>query len=288
MADEVLHQGIQAISELITVPGLINLDFADVRSIMQGGGAALMSVGYGKGEQRARMAAEQAIANPLLDVTIQGAQGILLNIMGSPDMTLYEVTEAANMIRDIAHPDANVIFGAVINPELKDELRISVVATGFQRLSDPAPASASQAAVFGPAAAPARPERPVSYNPAPYPHYENDRYPRPENGPLPRHGNDPLSRQGNEYYPRQENGPLPHQGNDPLPLYRERPTAANPMDAARDLEGRAYPASREQDGYIRENPPREPRPRDNFTPRMINTEDLDVPTFLRNRARGSG
>jgi cell division protein FtsZ len=296
VADEVLHQGIQAISELITVPGLINLDFADVRSIMQGGGAALMSVGYGKGEHRARMAAEQAIANPLLDVTIQGAQGILLNIMGSPDMTLYEVTEAANMIRDIAHPDANVIFGAVINPELKDELRISVVATGFQRLSDPTPPAPSQRAIPEPASPPERPERPVIYDRSPYPRYENDRYPRPGNDPLPRYGSDPVSRQGNDHFPRQEPGPLPRQGNDnfprqepgPLPLYRERPASANAMDAMRDLEGRAYPAPREQDGYIRENNPRDPRPRDNFAPRMINTDDLDVPTFLRNRARNSG
>jgi cell division protein FtsZ len=156
IADDVLHQGIQAISELITVPGLINLDFADVRTIMQGGGAALMSVGRGKGEQRARMAAEQAIANPLLDITIQGAQGILLNVMGAPDMTLFEVTEAANMIRDIAHPDANVIFGAVIDPEMKDEMRISIVATGFQRVSDPQAPVKSQS-VNIPAAQPISP-----------------------------------------------------------------------------------------------------------------------------------
>lgn len=156
IADDVLHQGIQAISELITLPGLINLDFADVRTIMQGGGAALMSVGRGKGGQRARMAAEQAIANPLLDITIQGAQGILLNVMGPPEMTLFEVTEAANMIRDIAHPDANVIFGAVIEPGMKDEIRISIVATGFQRVSEsqvqsnPQPAAVPTARTYSP------------------------------------------------------------------------------------------------------------------------------------------
>jgi cell division protein FtsZ len=104
LADDVLHQGIQAISELITVPGLINLDFADVRAIMKDGGAALMSVGRGKGEHRGRIAAEAAIANPLLDVTIHGAQGILLNIMGGPDMTLFEVNEGQPWSA-IAHPD---------------------------------------------------------------------------------------------------------------------------------------------------------------------------------------
>jgi cell division protein FtsZ len=133
MADDVLRQGIQGISELITVPGLINLDFADVKTIMSEGGAALMAVGLGEGEDRARIAAEQAISSRLLDVTIDGAHGILFNVTGGPTMSLYEVNQAAAIIRETAHPDANLIFGAVIDEEMGDELRITVVATGFER-----------------------------------------------------------------------------------------------------------------------------------------------------------
>lgn len=133
MADDVLRQGIQGISELITVPGLINLDFADVKAIMSEGGAALMAVGYGEGDDKARIAAENAISNRLLDVTIDGAQGILFNITGGPNLSLYEVNQAAAIIRETAHPDANMIFGAVIDETMGDEIRLTVVATGFER-----------------------------------------------------------------------------------------------------------------------------------------------------------
>ncbi|MCA9916523.1 MAG: cell division protein FtsZ [Anaerolineales bacterium] len=133
MADDVLRQGIQGISELITVPGLINLDFADVKAIMSEGGAALMAVGHGEGEERARLAAEQAISSRLLDVTIDGAQGILFNVTGGPNMSLYDVNVAAAIIRETAHPDANMIFGAVIDESMGDEMRITVIATGFER-----------------------------------------------------------------------------------------------------------------------------------------------------------
>jgi cell division protein FtsZ len=137
MADEVLHQGIQGISELITIPGLINLDFADVRAIMSEGGAALMAVGRGSGEDRAKIAAEQAISSRLLDITIDGARGVLFNVTGGPSLTLFEVNQAAAIIRETAHPDVNMIFGAVINPEMGDEIRITVIATGFERSGMP-------------------------------------------------------------------------------------------------------------------------------------------------------
>ncbi len=133
LADDVLRQGVQGISELITVPGLINLDFADVRTIMSEGGAALMAVGTGKGEGAARMAAEQAISSQLLDITIDGARGILFNVTGGNDLTLHDVNEAAEIIKGTAHPDVNLIFGAVIDPTMKDEVRITVIATGFER-----------------------------------------------------------------------------------------------------------------------------------------------------------
>ena len=133
MADDVLRQGIQGISELITVPGLINLDFADVRTIMSEGGAALMAVGRASGEDRARNAAEAAISSSLLDVTIDGARGILFNVTGGPDMSLFEVNEAAAIIKETAHPDVNLIFGAVVDENMGDEIRITVIATGFEQ-----------------------------------------------------------------------------------------------------------------------------------------------------------
>lgn len=131
-ADDVLRQGIQGISELITVPGLINLDFADVKTIMSMGGAALMAVGHGTGEDRARIAAEQALSSRLLDVTIDGARGILFNVTGGDDLGLYEINQAATIIRETAHPDVNLIFGAVVDEMMKDEVRITVIATGFE------------------------------------------------------------------------------------------------------------------------------------------------------------
>ena len=137
MADEVLHQGIQGISELITIPGLINLDFADVRAIMSEGGAALMAVGRGSGEDRAKNAAEQAISSQLLDITIDGARGVLFNVTGGSNMTLFEVNQAAAIIRETAHPDVNMIFGAVIDPEMGDDIRVTVIATGFERAGVP-------------------------------------------------------------------------------------------------------------------------------------------------------
>ncbi len=136
VADDVLRQGIQGISELITVPGLINLDFADVRSIMSEGGAALMSIGRAKGDNRAVEAAQQAVHSTLLDVSIDGAHGILFNVTGGDDLSLYEINEAAELIRRSAHQDANIIFGAVINPEMRDEISITVIATGFSYGND--------------------------------------------------------------------------------------------------------------------------------------------------------
>ncbi len=137
MADDVLHQGIQGISELITIPGLINLDFADVRTIMSEGGAALMAVGRGSGEDRAKSAAEQAISSQLLDITIDGARGVLFNMTGGSNLTLFEVNTAAAIIRETAHPDVNMIFGAVIDPDMGDEVRVTVIATGFERSGVP-------------------------------------------------------------------------------------------------------------------------------------------------------
>ena len=134
MADDVLYSGVRSVTDLMVMPGLINLDFADVRSIMMEMGKAMMGTGEADGERRAIDAAEAAIANPLLDdVSMKGAKGVLINITGGPDMTLYEVDEAANRIRDEVDEDANIIFGSIFDPEITGHLRVSVVATGIER-----------------------------------------------------------------------------------------------------------------------------------------------------------
>ena len=206
MADDVLRQGVQGISELITVPGLINLDFADVRTIMSEGGAALMAVGSAKGEERAREAAEKAISSQLLDITIDGARGILFNVTGGPDLTLFEVNQAAAIIKETAHPDVNLIFGAVIDPNMKDEIRITVIATGFERTGVP---------------------RSILETPKP----------RPERiQTAPARAVETVERGVHAERNRTEQAPAPRQAVD-------------------------------------------------FQPRTFNTEDLDIPTFLRNRSR---
>ena len=134
VADSVLGQGVQGISDLITVPGLINVDFADVRAIMTDAGTALMGVGLGTGENRAQMAARTAISSPLLEVKIDGARGILFNITGGADLTMSEVSEAAEMISQHADPDANIIFGSTIDEGMGDQVKISVIATGFDNI----------------------------------------------------------------------------------------------------------------------------------------------------------
>jgi cell division protein FtsZ len=131
IVDDVLRQGVQGISDLITVPGLINLDFADVKTIMTNAGSALMGIGHGTGETRAADAARQAIMSPLLEQSIDGARGVLFTITGGPDLTLFEVNEAAEIIHAAADPEANIIFGAVIDERLQNDVKISVIATGF-------------------------------------------------------------------------------------------------------------------------------------------------------------
>ncbi len=220
MADDVLRQGVQGISELITVPGLINLDFADVRTIMSEGGAALMAVGTATGEDRARLAAEQAISSQLLDITIDGARGILFNVTGGPDMTLFEVNQAAAIIKETAHPDVNLIFGAVIDQHMGDAMRITVIATGFER---PAPQARRVSEVSQPVRGDLRSDT------------------RSEN--------------------RSEN-----RTNTPAPRQNDQRSNSGSNNTPRDFSSAPISASKTI-----------------FEPRTVNTEDLDVPTFLRNR-----
>ena len=136
MADDVLRQAIQGISDLILVPGLINLDFADVKTIMSGMGVAMMGTGIADGDNRAMLAAEKAISSPLLeDGSVNGARGVIINVTGGPDLSLMEVNEASCVIQEAAHEDANIIFGAVVDPTLKGKVKITVIATGFERRS---------------------------------------------------------------------------------------------------------------------------------------------------------
>ncbi|HNT25082.1 MAG TPA: cell division protein FtsZ [Anaerolineales bacterium] len=230
VADDVLRQGVQGISELITVPGLINLDFADVRTIMSEGGAALMAVGRGQGDDRARLAAEQAISSQLLDITIDGARGILFNVTGGPDLTLFEVNNAAAIIKETAHPDVNLIFGAVIDPNMGDEVRVTVIATGFERT--------------------AMPRRVMETSSG-----------RSEGGLRGRGMTEAPARPNEIYRPRPTSEPQSNPDTNSRPrMERELEPAAAALRPEQDVQG--------------------------FAPRIIDTENLDIPTFLRNRSRG--
>jgi cell division protein FtsZ len=149
MADDVLRQGVQGITDLITVPGLINLDFADVRTVMENAGASLMGIGSASGENRAAEAARAAISSPLLETSMAGATGVLLNITGGPDLGLFEIDEAASIIRSAADEDCNVIFGAVIDEGAGDTIRVTVIATGFDGPDDEGDEPAAEAAPQG-------------------------------------------------------------------------------------------------------------------------------------------
>jgi cell division protein FtsZ len=189
-ADQVLLSGVQGITDLITTPGLINLDFADVKTVMSHAGSALMGIGRARGDDRAIVAAEQAIASPLLEASMDGAQGVLLNISGGSDLGLFEINGAAELVADAAHPEANIIFGAVIDDALGDEVRVTVIAAGFDTVQDrrrqsrgrnaaPAPSAAGAGGpsagpgVAGPAtaasAAAPQPTPPAAAPPAPAP-----------------------------------------------------------------------------------------------------------------------
>ena len=148
-ADEILLQGVQGITTLITTPGLINTDFADVKSVMQDAGSALMGVGQATGEGRALNAARKAISNALLESSIEGARGILLNISGPRDLGLFEVNEAAGVVHGVAHPDANIIFGAVVDDEMGNDVRVTVIAAGFDRWDGDRPSAAPVSPIPG-------------------------------------------------------------------------------------------------------------------------------------------
>lgn len=173
VADSVLSQGVQGISDLITMPGLINVDFADVRTIMSNAGSALMGIGSGFGENRAQAAARSAIASPLLEISMDGARGVLFNIIGGPDLTMNEVDEAAKIISQAADPDANIIFGATIDESMHDQIKITVVATGFDSTKQKLQQFVMPEKKAEPQQHPQTPQRPAVFE-APAPQEEED------------------------------------------------------------------------------------------------------------------
>jgi cell division protein FtsZ len=156
LADDVLRHGVQGISDLVTMTGLINLDFADVKAVMQNAGTALMAVGEARGDNRAVNAARAAVSSPLLDVSIEGAKGVLLNVSGGPDLTLAEVTEAAETIQSAVDPDASIYFGAVVHPRTQEDVRVTVIATGLKDAARPMPNVGRRAAPAEPGPPPTR------------------------------------------------------------------------------------------------------------------------------------
>lgn len=158
-ADQVLHQGVQGITDLITIPGLINLDFADVKSVMKDAGSALMGIGAASGEDRAVQAAEMAISSPLLEASIDGAHGVLISVQGGSNLGLFEIHEASRLVQENAHEEANIIFGAVIDDTLGDQVRVTVIAAGFDQEPGEKPAAQSQDAPAQQQPAPQAPEQ---------------------------------------------------------------------------------------------------------------------------------
>ncbi len=162
LADDILLQGVGGITDLITTPGLINVDFADVKSVMLGAGNAVMGIGSARGDDRALQAAERAISSPMLEMSVQGARGVLLSVAGSSEMTLHEVNAAATAIADHCDPDANIIFGATIDDSLGEEIRVTVIAAGFGGATDRSQIQTPSTDIQGGAPMPDRPERPAA------------------------------------------------------------------------------------------------------------------------------
>jgi cell division protein FtsZ len=273
LADDVLRQGIQGISDLITVPGIINLDFADVKTIMADAGSALMAIGEGSGETRAVDAARQAIASPLLDIDISGARGVLFNVTGGLDLTLFEVHEAADIISKAAHPEANIIFGAVQDPVYDGRIKITVIATGFENRASQARADYDRR-MFYVQSGGARPAYPPNHGQvAPTPHLP------PTSAPMP----DPVQLRGGPRAP----GGMP--GTPPgvaAPNQRPAP-GVPPLDPDAEAEPAPLPPPPDTG---RPEPPSQSRPirpvtqRQPDAPRRSGPFDgIDIPAFLRRR-----
>ncbi|WP_114907869.1 cell division protein FtsZ [Ornithinimicrobium murale] len=254
-ADQVLLSGVQGITDLITTPGLINLDFADVKSVMQGAGSALMGIGSARGEDRAVQAAELAISSPLLEASIEGAHGVLLSVQGGSDLGLFEINEAARLVQEAAHPEANIIFGAVIDDSLGDEVRVTVIAAGFdggapmQRSDDRALGQVQAGGTNRPAAQQGTPQ-------------QGQPQQRPAQAPP----------QGGQPARAPQQG-APAQGGQ---AQQQRPAQApqGQPQAAPAQQGQPQPQG--QPAAQPQQPPRQPKP-----VTFDDSDDLDVPDFLK-------
>ncbi|MFC3690321.1 cell division protein FtsZ [Aquipuribacter hungaricus] len=286
-ADQVLLSGVQGITDLITTPGLINLDFADVKSVMQGAGTALMGIGSARGEDRAVMAAEMAISSPLLEASVDGAQGVLLSIQGGSDLGLFEINEAARLVQEAAHPEANIIFGAVIDDALGDEVRVTVIAAGFDDDDTPEVTGGRQAVAKASAQA-ARPVLPAQIaevqTSRPEPVRQEARYdvrqdqrqdPRQEQRPAPRQ--DPREEQPRyDQRPDQRPDPRTEQGYDrryDQPRYEQRPEQRYDAPAEQRREA---PVQEQHAPRVVELPADGRR-----RPGFLDDDDLDVPDFVK-------
>jgi len=251
-ADQVLLSGVQGITDLITTPGLINLDFADVKSVMQGAGSALMGIGAARGEDRAVQAAEYAISSPLLEASIDGAHGVLLSIQGGSDLGLFEINEAARLVHEAAHPEANIIFGTVIDDALGDEVRVTVIAAGFDSGSPTTTRAATAAAAAG-AAAQTRADRAAAL--------AADVAPAAQPAPVT----------GAHAIPRPV-VPLEDEEAAALPAARTRPSTLPTPAAEEPAAERPATGSLEVPRIFDEEPPR----------RRSTEPDWDIPDFLKN------
>jgi len=275
-ADQVLLSGVQGITDLITTPGLINLDFADVKSVMQGAGSALMGIGSARGEDRAIQAAETAISSPLLEASVDGAHGVLLSIQGGSDLGLFEINEAARLVQEAAHPEANIIFGAVIVDALGDEVRVTVIAAGFD---GGAPVRRRDDRALGQVAGRTPP---TSSTPA----LPSSSSPAPSSGgstvpqqPVPAHASSyPLSTPGGGYPQASTNG----NGFNPSVPAATPPVAPRTESEKDWLSGKE--AAEAEEPVV---PPRvvelpeTSRPSRPSRPVVLEDDDLDVPDFLK-------
>ncbi|NUO89481.1 MAG: cell division protein FtsZ [Dermatophilaceae bacterium] len=261
-ADQVLLSGVQGITDLITTPGLINLDFADVKSVMQGAGSALMGIGSARGEDRAVQAAELAISSPLLEASIDGAHGVLLSIQGGSDLGLFEINEAARLVQEAAHPEANIIFGAVIDDALGDEVRVTVIAAGFdgggpsQRHDDRALGQ-----VMG------RPQQAQQQRPAAPAQQSQQQVPQHSNG-VAQHSNGAAQQGAPQQAPQHSAPPPQAQPAQQLPTQQPVPAAVQPQHQQHQPQ---------QQRHAPAQPVQQP-------PRQVTFDegdDLDVPDFLK-------
>ncbi len=273
IVDEVLQQGVQGISNLITIHGLINLDFADVKAIMSNAGSALMGIGRASGDNRAIEAARQAIDSPLLETSIEGARGVLFNISGGRNMTMHEIDEAAKTITDAVDPDANIIFGAVLDDALDDDLQITVVATGFDSTRRAAPVHHEPARA---AAVPAKPARHDEDEAEP----EFEPEPEPYSPPVMPAPRQPFINERPQFSPEPEVVPMHLPKADPAPPRRFAPLASiEPEDndavvSAYEEEPEAAPVtSHHKTQALAESELGLP----------LDDDDLDVPAFIRRK-----